>query len=139
MRLSHRYRKSKIDCLRFVMCLLLAPVFQGFFFLWWPLTVLMKQTRQVVHAFVQSILLRCLWDFCNIQLSYLSVFGTFWLGLVTAEKHSSIDVYFHLFRWIPISLWFKPVEAQTEKEGRRKVNLKLSYFLIQTFTSFSGL
>ncbi len=30
---SHRYlKKSKIDCLRFVMCPLLAPVFQGFFF-----------------------------------------------------------------------------------------------------------
>jgi hypothetical protein len=28
----HRYRKSKIDCLRFVTCPLLAPVFQGFFF-----------------------------------------------------------------------------------------------------------
>jgi hypothetical protein len=30
--ISHRYRNSKIDCLRFVMCPLLAPVFQGFFF-----------------------------------------------------------------------------------------------------------
>jgi hypothetical protein len=43
------------------MCPLLAPVFQGFF-LWWPLTVLMKQTRQAVHAFKKSILLRCLWS-----------------------------------------------------------------------------
>ncbi len=34
-----------------------------FLFLWWPLTVLMKQTRQAVHAFKQSILLRCLWLF----------------------------------------------------------------------------
>ncbi len=58
--LWHRYQKSKIDCLRFVMCPLLAAVFQGFF-LWWPLTVLMKQTRQAVCAFKQSILLRCLW------------------------------------------------------------------------------
>jgi hypothetical protein len=41
------------------MCLLLALVFQGFF-LQWPLTVLMKQTRQAVRAFEQSILLRCL-------------------------------------------------------------------------------
>jgi len=32
------------------------------FFLLWPLTVQMKQTRQVVHAVKQSIiLLRCLW------------------------------------------------------------------------------
>ncbi len=53
----------KIDCLWFVMCLLLAPAFQGFFFffLQWPLTVLMKQARQAVCAFKQSILLRCLW------------------------------------------------------------------------------
>jgi hypothetical protein len=29
---DHRYLKRKIDSLRFVMCLLLVPVFQGFFF-----------------------------------------------------------------------------------------------------------
>ncbi len=51
---------SNIDCLSFVMCLLLAPVFQGFFLLW-PLTVLIKQTRQAVRSIKQSILLRCLW------------------------------------------------------------------------------
>ncbi len=28
----HRYPKRKIDCLRFVMCPLPVPVFQGFFF-----------------------------------------------------------------------------------------------------------
>jgi hypothetical protein len=43
------------------MCQLLAPVFQGFFFLLRPLTVLIKQTRQAIHAVRQSILLRCLW------------------------------------------------------------------------------
>ncbi len=32
LRHNHRYQKSKIDCLRFVMCPLLAPVFKGFFF-----------------------------------------------------------------------------------------------------------
>ncbi len=58
----HRYRKSKIDCLRFVMCSLLARSFKASF-LWWPLTVLMKQKRQAVHAFKQSILLRCLWQY----------------------------------------------------------------------------
>jgi len=31
-------------------------------FLLQPLTVLMKQTRQVVHAIMQSTLLRCLWS-----------------------------------------------------------------------------
>jgi hypothetical protein len=30
-------------------------------FLQWPLTVLMKQTRQAVYTLKQSILLRCLW------------------------------------------------------------------------------
>jgi hypothetical protein len=29
---NHRYRMSKIDCLRFVMCPVLAPAFQGLFF-----------------------------------------------------------------------------------------------------------
>jgi hypothetical protein len=40
------------------MCPLQAPVFQGFFlFLFWlgPLTVLMKQTRQAVHAPLSSL------------------------------------------------------------------------------------
>ncbi len=61
---NHRYRKSKIDCLRFVMC---PPATSAsllkllFLFLRWPLTVLMKQTRQTVHAFKQSVLLRCVW------------------------------------------------------------------------------
>ncbi len=40
------------------MCLLLAPVFQGFFLLLLP--VLMKQTRPAVHAIKQLILLKCL-------------------------------------------------------------------------------
>jgi hypothetical protein len=53
---SHRYRKAKIDCLRFVVCRLLAPTFQGFFFLLWPFTVLMKQTRQAVRVIKQSII-----------------------------------------------------------------------------------
>jgi hypothetical protein len=41
-------KRLKINCLRFVMCPLLAPGFQGFYFLFFlmqPLTVLMKQTR----------------------------------------------------------------------------------------------
>ncbi len=65
---NHRYWKSKIDCLRFVMCPLLARSFKtSFTFLWWPLTVLMKQTRQAVRTFKQSILLRCLHERENIQ------------------------------------------------------------------------
>jgi len=51
----------KIDCLRFVVCLLLAPAFQGSFFfsflflLQWQFTVLINQTRLAVHAVKQSI------------------------------------------------------------------------------------
>jgi hypothetical protein len=62
-RSTHRYQKKKIDCLRFVMCLLLAPHLKPFylFFLLWLLTVLMRQIRQPVHAINQSIFLRCLW------------------------------------------------------------------------------
>jgi len=36
---NHRYQKSKIDCLRFVMCPLLAPVFQGFFFFFFAVAI----------------------------------------------------------------------------------------------------
>ena len=59
-RLSNKYRKTKIACLRFVMCLLLAPGFQASFFfpfLMQPLTVLMNQARQAVCAIKQSIYL----------------------------------------------------------------------------------
>ncbi len=38
------------------------------FFLLWPLTVLMKQTRQAVCAIKQSILLRCLWTVLGLRL-----------------------------------------------------------------------
>jgi hypothetical protein len=38
------------------MCPLLALIFEGLF-LWWPLTVLMMQTRQAVRAFKKSIYL----------------------------------------------------------------------------------
>ncbi len=59
----HRYQKTKIDCFRFVMCPLLALVFQGRLLLFFmrPLTVLMRQTRPAVRGIHQSILLRCLW------------------------------------------------------------------------------
>jgi hypothetical protein len=63
--LDPRYRMTKIDCLRFVMCLLLVPVFQGrliLLFLMRPLTVLMRETRLAVCVIHQSILLRCLWS-----------------------------------------------------------------------------
>ncbi len=46
---------------------ILALVLIGFFFLLQPLTVLIKQTRQAVHAIKQSILLRCLWLIHKLQ------------------------------------------------------------------------
>ncbi len=52
--------RQKLDCFRFVMCPLLALGFQGFFFLSflvWPLTVLIKQTRQAGCTIKQSIFL----------------------------------------------------------------------------------
>ncbi len=78
--LAHRHLSS-IDCLSFVMCLLLAPVLIGFFsFLLQPLTVLMKQTRQAVRAIRQSIIIRCLW----FGLSYLEL---------TSKNHMAFLVY----------------------------------------------
>ncbi len=62
--------RQKIDCLRFVMCLPLAPVFQGFFMQ--PLTILMKQTRQVVRAIKPSI--------------YLDVYGMAHFLIVTDDR-----------------------------------------------------
>ncbi len=43
-------KDKKIDCLRFVMCPLLVPGFQGFFFYAAVNRVLMKQTRQALRA-----------------------------------------------------------------------------------------
>jgi len=60
---NHRYRKTKNRLLK--VCYVPATSARLprvlFSFLMWPLTVLMKQTRQVRHAIEQSILLRCLW------------------------------------------------------------------------------
>jgi hypothetical protein len=57
-----------IDCLRFVMCLILAQSSLLFvFFLLQPLTVLMKRTRQPVRTIKHSI--------------YLDVYGTKGLSL----------------------------------------------------------
>ncbi len=58
---SHRYLK-KSRLLKFLMCLLLALPFLRAF-LWWPLTLLTRQTRQAVCAINQSVFLRCLWQF----------------------------------------------------------------------------
>ncbi len=50
----------KVNCSSFVVCLLLALPFPRAF-LQQPLTVLNRQTRQVVRAINQSVFLRCLW------------------------------------------------------------------------------
>jgi hypothetical protein len=49
---KHRYRKKKIDCLRFVMCPLLALPNPRLFY-----CSHLRQTRQAVHAIKQSIAL----------------------------------------------------------------------------------
>ncbi len=55
--------KEKIDCLRFVMCPLLAPHFQPFFLFCLAVAInsTNETTRQAVHAINQYIFLRCLW------------------------------------------------------------------------------
>jgi hypothetical protein len=52
-------------------------------FLRWPLTVLMKQTRQAVHAFKQSILLKCL---CLHATIFMVAYT--YLGLVVQQGSS---------------------------------------------------
>jgi hypothetical protein len=55
--------KSKNRLLKVCYVPATSPTFLAFFlfFLLWPLTVQIKQTRQAVHAVMQSILLRYLW------------------------------------------------------------------------------
>ncbi len=67
--------KENLDCSSFVVCLLLVPhFFPFFFFLLWPLTILMRQTRQALHAINQSIFLRCLWCGCMCIQCVKSIF-----------------------------------------------------------------
>ncbi len=62
----HRYRKAKIDCLRFVMCPLLAQLEIGFFSLFSAAAV--YSTNEANKAGLkQSIIFRCLWA-CTIKL-----------------------------------------------------------------------
>ncbi len=59
---SHRYRKAKIDCLRFVMCPLLAQLEIGFFSSFSAAAV--YSTNEANKAGLkQSIIFRCLWLF----------------------------------------------------------------------------
>ena len=65
------------------------------FFLLWPLTVLMKQTRQAVCIVKQSILLRCLWTELTFktrqvelvinQSIRLDVYGSDWFPLSASQ------------------------------------------------------
>ena len=59
--ISHRYLSLQNRLLK--VCYVPATIasLNRLLFLLRPLTVLMKQTRQAVHAVKQSILLRCLW------------------------------------------------------------------------------
>jgi hypothetical protein len=57
---AHRYRKAKIDCLRFVMCPLLAQLEIGFFSSFSAAAV--YSTNEANKAGLkQSIIFRCLW------------------------------------------------------------------------------
>ncbi len=60
VRSIHRYRKAKIDCLRFVMCPLLAQLEIGFFSSFSAAAV--YSTNEANKAGLkQSIIFRCLW------------------------------------------------------------------------------
>jgi hypothetical protein len=85
------------------MCPLVVPDFQGFF-LRWPLTVLMKQTRQAVRTFKQSILLRCLWSFVahkiavnfvgvNAALEFIQICVSFIFFLKTGKRVDGVKVH----------------------------------------------
>jgi hypothetical protein len=56
-----RYQKKKNRLLKVCYVPATSARLQRLLFLLQPLTELMKQTRQAVHAIKQSILLRCLW------------------------------------------------------------------------------
>ena len=59
----HRYQKAKIDCLRFVMCPLLAQLEIGFFSFYFYFAAAIYRTTEANKAGIkQSILLRCLWS-----------------------------------------------------------------------------
>jgi len=66
-------KDKKTDCLRFVMCPLLEPGFQDFFFFTRPSKVLMKQTRQPVHTIKQCIYLDVY--ALNLHLAIKKFFG----------------------------------------------------------------
>jgi hypothetical protein len=52
---KHKYQKSKNRLLKVCNVPATSAGLSRLLFLQWPLTVLMKQTRQAVHAFTQSI------------------------------------------------------------------------------------
>jgi hypothetical protein len=62
---THRYRKAKIDCLRFVMCPLLAQLEIGFFSSFSAAAV--YSTNEGNKAGLkQSIIFRCLWQHMTV-------------------------------------------------------------------------
>jgi hypothetical protein len=102
---------SIIDCLSFVMCLLLVLLVKGFFsiFLLWPFTVLMKQTSQVICAVKQSIFLRCLcWKHRRCLTCGLSPRKSYWMGrLSTIGLLVLTKLYWLLFIENIIQLFYK--------------------------------
>ena len=66
MWMLHRYRKAKIDCLRFVMCPLLAQLEIGFFSSFSAAAVYSTNEANKAGR-KQSIIFRCLWDAVSIS------------------------------------------------------------------------
>ncbi len=89
--LEHRYRKSKIDCSRFVMCPLLALVFQGFFSLFcsdivkaqksiltvWFLTVISRHFTVLVLDHQYQVLDRIVLESICLNLSRYQIFDAY--------------------------------------------------------------
>ncbi len=103
---SHRYRKSLNRLLK--VCYVLATnaclkklSFFLFFNMLRPLTVLMMQTRQGVHAIKQSILLRCLWLECfhHIIIIIIIIIGKagsrLWPGTKTVLKDCTLSADYY--------------------------------------------
>ncbi len=112
------------------MCPLLVPTFKASF-LRWPLTVLMKQTRQAVCAFKESILLRC--------LRVLSIFPE--MKTVIVENWIKLKIF--LISWL---IWPSEVSVGTLISGTFIfcslfgnffiLYFALRNFLLQVFGSF---
>jgi hypothetical protein len=108
---SHRYRKAKIDCLRFVMCPLLGQLEIGFFSSFSAAAV--YSTNEANKASLkQSIIFRCLWwqlVCCWGWKKYLDVL--FWL--------ISFSIWCRLL-FAVCRVWPHDAESRHLAEGKRR-------------------